>query len=390
MKCRLLCGFLVLLAVSEWWLLVSTWIKSPTPGSDFAILYAGAKLANENPLALYDSQAQFKIEQKVLKAPGWEARFLYPPFFASAIRALGRMSYVSAYWTWTGVTILLYILSVELLICESRGNAVISILAAIACPAFHWLMLSGQTTVIGLFIFVLIYIAIRRHLDFTVGVLIALLGYRPQFMILLAPICLLKLPRTAFFGFAATLCVLFVEGAVDLSPSSYARYLGLIREMADVVTSAVHPLGLFISAYGLLRTLSSETVAMIESLVLTLLLGYWLFAQWPSDDSRDRFSSWFASLIVATLLSMSYSLIYDLLLILPVIVLASGVVLRGPQASALAVLYCAPIVYFFLGSSAINLTPIALAWLFIAIDRASPESYRTVVDVKAQQNTFSS
>jgi len=343
------------------------------PGSDFAILYAGASLANENPLALYDSQAQFKIEQEVLKAPGWEARFLYPPFFASAIRPLGRMNYVTAYWTWTGVTILLYLTSVALLVRESHGNAVITILAVIACPAFHWLILSGQTTVIALSIFILMYIAMRRQLYFTVGALMALLAYRPQFLILLAPICLLKLPRAAFFGFAAMLCVLFIAGAVGLSLGSYARYLVLIREMSDIVRSAVHPLGLFISAYGLLRALGSETVATTGSLLLAILLGYWLFVQWPSDHSR--FPSWFASLILATLLTMSYSLIYDLLLIIPVIVLVSGVALRGFHASALAFLYCAPIFYFFLGSNTLNVSAIALGWLFVTMNRTRLRSY---------------
>ena len=80
MKLVLVYAFLILLALSEWWLFVSTSTKSTTPGSDFAILYAGAKLANENPLALYDSQAQFKVEQELLQAPGWEARFPYPFF----------------------------------------------------------------------------------------------------------------------------------------------------------------------------------------------------------------------------------------------------------------------------------------------------------------------
>ena len=93
----LICGFLIVLAVAEWWLFASTSTKSATPGSDFAILYAGAKLANENPPALYDSQTQFKVEQAVLQVPGWEARFLYPPFFALAISPLSRMNYVAAY-----------------------------------------------------------------------------------------------------------------------------------------------------------------------------------------------------------------------------------------------------------------------------------------------------
>ncbi|MGN6720358.1 MAG: hypothetical protein ACTHLX_23560, partial [Candidatus Binatia bacterium] len=84
-KQRLIYGFLIILAVAEWWLFASTSKKSATPGSDFAILYAGAKLANENPRALYDSQTQFKVEQEVLQGPGLEARFLYPPFFALAI-----------------------------------------------------------------------------------------------------------------------------------------------------------------------------------------------------------------------------------------------------------------------------------------------------------------
>jgi len=81
---------LIVLGVAELLLLASTSTKSSTPGGDFAILYSGAKLANENPLALYDSQMQFRIEQQALHSEGYEARFFYPPFFALAIRPLGK------------------------------------------------------------------------------------------------------------------------------------------------------------------------------------------------------------------------------------------------------------------------------------------------------------
>jgi hypothetical protein len=178
------------------------------------------------------------------------------------------------------------------------------------------------------------------------------------------------------------LFTLFVVGAMGLSLDSYARYFALIQEIADLIRLAIHPLGLFISAYALLRSLGSETLATGGSLVLGILLGFRLFVRWPSDYNLDRFSSWFASLILATLLTMSYSLIYDLLLIIPVIAFTFGA--RGAQAIALAFLYCAPILYFFLGSGAINLSPIALGWLFVAIDRAYPKRYGTVIDLKTE------
>jgi hypothetical protein len=53
-----------------------------------------------------------------------------------------------------------------------------------------------------------------RRLYSTTGALIALLAYRPQFMILLAPICLIKLPRAALIGFSSMLFSLLVAGAV--------------------------------------------------------------------------------------------------------------------------------------------------------------------------------
>jgi hypothetical protein len=389
MKRRLLCSFLIALAAAEWLFFASTSTKSATPGGDFVIVYAGAKLANENPLALYDSQAQFRIEQEALHSEGYEARFLYPPFFALAIRPLGRINYAAAYWVWTTFTIVVYLAAVLLLIREFLGNAAIIVLSAIACPAFHWLMVSGQTTALALLIFVLIYIAVTRRLYFIAGALIALLAYRPQFMILLAPICLVRLPRSAIFGFIILLFGLFLIGAIGLSLDSYLRYWALIREMTDLVRLKIHPLGFFISAYVLLRTLGSEMLATTGSLGLAIFLGYRLFRHWPRNDNTHRFASWFASAIIGTLLAMSYSLIYDLLLIIPVIAFTFGVAPRGAKAFVLAVLYCAPIVYFFLGSSAINLTPIALAWLFVVIDRALAESCGAVLAVKAQQKMSS-
>ena len=389
MKRCLLCSFLIALATAEWLFFASTLTKSATPGGDFAILYAGAKLANENPLALYDSQTQFRLEQEALHSEKYEARFLYPPFFALAIRPLGRINYTAAYWTWTALTILLCLTTVILLIRAFRGNAAIIALSAIACPAFHWLMVSGQTTALALLIFVLIYIAIIRQLYFIAGALIALLVYRPQFMILLAPICLVRLPRSAIFGFTVVLFGLFLAGAIGLSLDSYLRYWALIREVTDLVRLKIHPLGFFISSYGFLRGLGSETFASLGCVGLVILFGYWLFVRWPNENDPEHVAKWFASLIVATLLTMSYSLIYDLLLIIIVIALAPGPLSRGLRASPLAFLYCAPILYFFVGDGTINLSPIALGCLFLVIDQGCLDGYETIVDLKVQQNISS-
>ena len=68
---------------------------------------------------------------------------------------------------------MLYAASILLLIRESHGNALILALAAVACPAFHWLILAGQTTVIALFIFVLIYLAMTQQLHSITGALVA-------------------------------------------------------------------------------------------------------------------------------------------------------------------------------------------------------------------------
>jgi len=389
MKRVLLCSVLVLLAVSEWLLSSAILTKSEIPGSDFVTLYTGARLVGTNPMDLYDAEEQYKIERVVLWSEGWKMRFLYPPFFALAIRPLGRMSYAAAYWTWIGFTALLYSASVLLLIRETRQSGFILALAAIASPAFHWLMLSGQTSALALLIFVLIYVAVTRRLYFLAGASMALLAYRPQFMILLAPICLIKLPRAAFIGFFSILFSLLVAGAVGLSLDSYARYFALVREMADLVRLGLFPLGFFISFYGLLRALGSEVFASAGGLGVTILLGYWLFIRWPNENDPERFAKWFASLIVATLLTMSYSLIYDLLLITLVIALVPGTLQRGVHAIPVVFLYCAPILYFFIGDGAINLSPIALGWLFIAIDQRCRDRYGTIVDVKVQQNISS-
>jgi hypothetical protein len=148
--------------------------------------------------------------------------------------------------------------------------------------------------------------------------------------------------------------------------------------MADLVRLELFPLGFFISSYGLLRALGSELFASTGSLGLTVLLGYWLFIRWPNENDPEHVAKWFASLIVATLLMMSYSLIYDLLLIILVVALAPAPRQRGAQAIPLAFLYCAPIVYFFVGDGTINLSPIALGWLFASLHRTRLKSYGSV------------
>ena len=61
------------------------------------------------------------------------------------------------------------------------------------------------------------------------------LAYRPQFMILLAPICLMKAALVCAYRIVSMLFALFVAGAMGLSLDSYTRYFALIQEITDLL-----------------------------------------------------------------------------------------------------------------------------------------------------------
>mgnify|MGYP003575094301 FL=1 len=345
------------------------------PGSDFVAFYTGAVLAGCCTDELYHAPAQFSFEQSLGSAQfkGWRLYYLYPPFFSAGLVPLGYLSYTEAYWLWTALSLIFFGLSLVILPRQNSAARICTIAAA--NPALHWVLLSGQTTALGVVLWTLAYHFLRNGRLFLSGVVFALLAYRPQFLILVLPICLIKLPRRVMSGFALCLLALLLLGGIVISFDSYRQYGILLVEFMEQLRENVHPLNLHVSIYGFFRQLVPENWSMALAGGVSLLVVYWLIRGWtgPLEGGSDAFDLQMASLITSTLLVMSHSLVYDLLLLTIVALIMKDHKIHFPAyyKVLLASLYLFPLLFFFFaGSFRINPIPPLLVWLCFEIYRA--------------------
>ena len=345
------------------------------PGSDFLAFYTGAVLAGCCTDDLYHAPAQFTFEQSLGSAQfeGWRLYYLYPPFFSAGLVPLGYLSYTQAYWLSTASSLIFFGLSLVML--PRQNNAAHICAIAAASPALHWVLLSGQTTALGVVLWTLAYHFLRNGRLFLSGVVFALLAYRPQFLILVLPICLIRMPRQVMSGFALCLLALLLLGGLVISFDSYRQYGILLVEFLGQLKEKSHPLNLHVSIYGFFRDLGPENWAMAFTGGLSLIVVYWLIHGWigPLEGGSDAFDLQIASLITSTLLVMLHSLVYDLLLLTIVALIMKDHKIYFPPYCRilLASLYLFPLLFFFFaGNFKINPIPPLLIWLCFEIYRA--------------------
>ncbi len=369
----------IVLAAISWFVFLNTHKRiaetGGLPGSDFVAVYTGAVLAGCCTDELYHAPAQFSFEQGLGSAQfeGWRLYYLYPPFFSAGLVPLGYLSYTQAYWLLTASSLIFFGLSLVMLPRQNNAARICAIAAA--NPALHWVLLSGQTTALGVVLWTLAYHFLRNGRLFLSGVVFALLAYRPQFLLLILPICFVRLPRQVMSGVALCLLVLLLLGGLVISFDSYRQYGILLVEFMGQLGEKAHPLHLHVSIYGFFRHLGPENWSMALTGGVSLIVVYWLIHGWtgPLEGGSDAFDLQIASLITSTLLVMLHSLVYDLLLLTIVALIMKDHKIHFPPYCKvlLASLYLFPLLFFFFADSfRINPIPLLLVWLCFEIYRA--------------------
>src|SRR5688572_8466568 len=180
---------------------VGLYIRVPsfaeTPGADFVAFYSAAILSRTNPDKVYNTEAQTEVQKQfspgALQGVYWA--YLYPPFFTILLLPLSSLSYVEAYWVWTVITVVLCCLSVVIMIrldVPRQPPLRLGLAVAYASPVLYWLISTGQTTAIALFLWTLAFVAIKRDQLYWSGFILGFLAYRPQYLTVLLPLLFLK------------------------------------------------------------------------------------------------------------------------------------------------------------------------------------------------------
>jgi hypothetical protein len=300
-----------------------------TPGADFVQFYSAALLSRDQPDKLYDAEAQIEIQKQF--SPGarrgahWP--YLHAPFFTILLMPLSALSYVGAYWLWTAFTVLFSCLSVAMLIRldAARFPSLRLGLAVIyAAPVLYWLISTGQTTAVALFLWTLAFVLIKRERLFWSGFVLGFLSYRAQYLMVLLPLLVIRKMWSGILGIATSCLLLVAVGGWLFSFGSYAAYIESVAEQSRRIVTLTQPLSHYITLYGFFRALLPHYWAMGATMLTSLLLIYGLWRMWRQvvPLQSHAFDLQWAMLMTATLLLMHHGFVYDLLLLtVPILLL---------------------------------------------------------------------
>lgn len=308
-------------------------------GSDFITLYASGLAWRQDPTDLYDLGDQAAIQQSLLeptRLPGLNP-YISPPYVAMAYSGLTHLPLVAAFAFWQVLTIGAVIGSAGMLahrIAASEagrrgpGRAQLTVLT-LSCFGFIEGFVVGQNHGLTLLLVTSAVVLCLRDRDLLAGLCAGLLIYKPQYAAGLLLVWLLWGRYRSLLGFAATAGMwlgwsLLVGGIEPL-----VTYVALGDQLLGLPYTAGFPAHLLVTPYGLLATVLGESwmgatwlLTRMWAVVITCGLGA---AAWRSRrGGMDRRSRILAAALLYPLVASPYTLLHDLVLLVPVFVLLSG------------------------------------------------------------------
>jgi hypothetical protein len=347
-----------------------------SPGADFVQFYAAALLSGAQPDKIYDPQSQMEIQGQFSAGArnGIHWPYLHAPFFTVLLIPLRWFSYVGAFWVWTLFTTTLYFVSVVLLIRSApirRPPLKLSLAVAGAAPVLYWLILTGQTTAIALFIWTSAFVFMQRGRFYWSGFILGFLIYRAQYLTVILPLLFLRRMWSEIFGFSTSFLSLIVLGGLMFSFDSYWQYIEAVGQQSGRIENLTQPLSHYVTVYGFFRQLLPPLWALGGAALASSILIYWLWKVWRGTAHFESgiLDLQYASLVTTTLLLMYHGFVYDLLLLtIPMLLLYQYRSLLSPyHILVLLFIYFVPyMLLIFRGQFLIN--PIQPALMFLCFE----------------------
>ena len=334
---------------------------------DFGQIYSSAFIVREGRAGkLYDTSEQARVEKRLLNRE--LPRLLnHPPFEAFFFTPLTHFSLIGAYKIWAVFNISLWILFFHLLyyhapVPKRLGSCMVACFAFF--PAWTALM-EGQTSLLILFIYALVFMALRRRREFAAGILLGVGLIKFQLVLPFVLISLLRRKWRLAAGFAVVALTL---GGISVAVVGLPGVLSYGKLLIDVVKDPGSPAYEGVlprdmpSLRGFLDTILSGTDALIWTMSIVVLVSLsiiWLTAsRWRRNDKDERSGSeslMFAMALAVTLITSFHLYYYDLSLMLLPILLVLGSV-RWKEGTRWHVLLALSVVLLYI--------PLLVAWAF--------------------------
>ena len=292
-------------------------------GTDFSAFYSAAKIIlSGNSQNLYDLITINSIQQELYAESSFGITlFLNPPHFALLMVPFGLLPYLPAVLLWMTLGIVSLWFSIRLI--SSKGFFRLFILTLTWLPVFAAVSF-GQNSFFTLLIFCLTYYFLKREKDFVAGLIFSLLLYKPQYLLFLGFLWLLKAKKNKFALIGLGLGSLLQIGFnLLLLPEASSAYIDFFLNVSPKLTQ--------LDGFPVWNTFSTKTFwemllphAVDVSFLLYLLgiiigsVGFLVIWRRFSNDLPIIFSV----MVVWMIWSLPYISLYDwTVLIIPAILL---------------------------------------------------------------------
>jgi hypothetical protein len=302
--------------------------------SDFYSFWAGSRLLGSD---LYNPQKVQALQQSLSPLVNGKS-FIRPPFYALALSPLGRLPFPSAFLAWQILNIAAMLIAIGLWRLHWS-----SFLACAFFPPLWSCFRLGQDTPLLLLLAISAAILIQRRRELFGGVVLALLVSKPNLVPLVPFLLLVQKRYRALSGFLAGGIALYLISSLSMGFEWIFGYTRAILANEGTISPRIPGLaGLLLRAH-----------APRWSVYLALLVGAVLVYRYA------RGAAWmhaFAFTLMIAVVFAPRSMMYDLVLLLPLLLMSFAPWLAVALGTALITILFEPV------SLVSQLTAIGIAW----------------------------
>jgi hypothetical protein len=299
-------------------------------GNDFVQFYTLATLVRLGEFKSLVDDARFRQAQRQYLAPAAHASYpaLYGPQVAVGLGPLAALPYLGAFVCWSVITIAGIVWTVRRCwyACPALYGWWRPVLAVTAAfPPFAYLVLAGQLSVVAVAALTLVVAGLSRGSKALAGGALGILGYKVSLLVPAVAVCVLAGEGTMVLV-AVSVVVLQVIAVIPIVGSDV---VGAFISNTLAVGRAPDTLAATPALMFSLRTFWSQllppgwvTAAYGFSAILTWALTAWGWRRTPDPLGRVAF------LAISAALTAPHLYLYDLVVLIPAFMSASGILVE--------------------------------------------------------------
>jgi hypothetical protein len=295
--------------------------------SDFVYFYGIGTIAKEYPLTrLYDYGLQMKTFSEIYPFPYHEGVYgpsPYPPFVALFFSLFARVPVVPAFFLWASVSLTLYVSGIAAAVKASLPGEKLQVslifsLALIFWPFLHNTLANGQISTIAVFSIGLAILQERHSRQFSSGLALSILTYKPTMLVLLVPMLIVTRRFKTIGGFVSGAAILVLTdaafGGIE-SWTAYIRFLTFAGRSVGFKNQSQQFLSLYVDFKSFIQAVCGgwSRAELVLFVSVTITMAIWLTVTiWKAAKGGVQVQSlvW-ATTLTWTLLLNVYVPIYD-------------------------------------------------------------------------------